>query len=297
MIGDLALIALAAAAATWALVLGARHLGLVDDGAEAPERKSQRRAVPLVGGLGLFAALLVARLHTAPELGALAGALALGVLDDRLPRGLRPGAKLAGQLVVGLGCAAAVSAGGVPWSEALALGLLAVAAMNLINTFDHADGAATGVVLVGTWPLPWLSAALLGWLPFNLVLRRRDAAGGSTPWAYLGDGGSHLLGVLVALEPRLWGVLALPALDLARLSILRWRSGSRPWIGDRRHLGHRFQAAGVGPLGTAAWLALLAAPAALGVACADLHPAALGSGLAATGLGFALALRGTPDAR
>ena len=54
-----------------------------------------------------------------------------------------------------------------------------------------------------------------------------------------------LLGALVLLVPAAWPALALPLFDLLRLSALRLARGSRPWIGDRRHLAHRLEAAGL----------------------------------------------------
>jgi hypothetical protein len=75
------------------------------------------------------------------------------------------------------------------------------------------------------------------------------------PRAYLGDAGSHVIGILWAADPRAWPLLVLPLLDLARLAFLRRSLGQPPWRGDRRHLAHRLAARGLGPV--AVVLALL----------------------------------------
>jgi UDP-N-acetylmuramyl pentapeptide phosphotransferase/UDP-N-acetylglucosamine-1-phosphate transferase len=222
-------------------------------GAEAL-RKPRLSAVPSVGGAALLAALA---LGGEPQpFAALAAAFALGTLDDR--RGLPAGAKLAGQVVVGLLLAlglGAFDAGALPvlgWVAA------AVVAQNALNTWDHADGTATGLALLALWPWAGMRAALLGFLPTNLLLRRAGRAGERVPLAYLGDAGSHLLAVLIAARPAAWPLLVLPLLDLARVCVLRVRSGRPVWEGDRRHLAHRFEAAGWTPA-AAAFAALLPA--------------------------------------
>ena len=155
--------------------------------------------------------------------------------------------------------------------------LLALVAMNAVNTWDNADGAAGGLTLVAL-PAGPLGAAAAGFLPWNLWRR------GGAPIAYLGDAGSHLVGVAIAARPEAIGVLLLPLLDLARLSVVRVAAGSRPWIGDRRHLAHRFEAAGVPGVGVAALLAGLAgAPVWLGW-----------PGAALTAVGFVVCVALTP---
>lgn len=294
----------------------ARRVGFGDDPRSAPERKLQSEAVPAVGGVALALALgavVCARLWTAdpslPEitdcdisarlqfhegllLAALAAAFGIGFLDDLLPRGLSPLAKLSGQIVAGIlvslgfGFARSLPSltsliervGELDWLDWLAIpcgiapmAFLTVLAQNLVNTWDNADGAATSIGalgLTGALVSLWYSAdtlqapalaALLVFLPFNLLLRRRGA-----PVAYLGDSGSHLLGVLlVAAGPVAWLALWLPLVDLLRLSWVRLEAGSYPWVGDRRHLGHRLQAR-LGPVAVAAALTLMALPAVVG---------------------------------
>lgn len=300
----------------------AERFALVDDGADARERKLQRRAVPLVGGLAIACVVLLvwARMPEVPPWGstgprfllpaelelvragygalALLGALLLGLVDDLATRGLRPGLKLAGQCAVAVLCARHALESNVDgaWGAAALAFALALLAMNAFNTFDNADGAATSLGALGLCAVaPALAAPLLGFLPFNLWVRRKAPDGSTVPLAYLGDAGSQFLGVLVALVPGAWPALALPLLDLARLAVVRWRRGSRPWIGDRRHLAHRLQARGLGPTAVVLVLLVLAAPSVLLPIPAGGAPLAVAGGLLGTLLLFVLAVRATPD--
>lgn len=262
----------------------ARKRGWLDRPEEAGHRKLQGRPVPPVGGaavlLGLCAAWLALRGtggHWDPFVAAwihpLAGAAALllaflaGAIDDRVPGGLAPARKLALQAAAALPVALSVLLHGSPAAPEASL-LLALAALvggvvaqNAFNTFDNADGATTSLGICAlAFTAPVLAGALLGFLPFNLNARRRGGAQ-AAPTAYLGDSGSHLLGMLVLIVPAAWPAFALPLLDLARVSLRRLAAGSRPWIGDRRHLAHRLAAAGLGRSGVPAVLALVALPA------------------------------------
>lgn len=309
---DACVAALFCSALTWAFAVIAERLKLTDDGTDAPGRKLQSHAVPLVGGSALFCVLLawearggcmyppfalpheLEQVRIGYGLAALIGAFLVGLVDDLATKGLRPALKLAGQLVVAALCARAAWNGDL--AEALLAGFVALAAMNAFNTFDNADGAATSLGALGLGVVsPVLAAPLLGFLPFNIWIRRRTPSGGSTPLAYLGDAGSHLLGVLVALVPGAWPVLALPLLDLARLSVVRLRRGSRPWIGDRRHLAHRLQARGLGPTAVVLVLLVVAAPSVAAGALAGGSLGILAAGLAGTGLLFLATLRRTPE--
>lgn len=262
---------LATAAAAWIatglLAAVALALGWTDRRAgELARRKPRRAPVPLVGGFAVALALALGQPWSAREdlpWLALVAALALGALDDRLPGGLPAAKKLAGQLAVAALLALELGAD----ARALATSLAAVVAMNAVNTWDNADGAAGGLVVAALAPAraAW---AMAGFLPHNLTFVQRagvaageragvtagERAGERVPRAYLGDAGSHLAGVLCALEPRAWPVLAVPLADLARLVRLRLRAGRAPWQGDREHLAHRLLARGHGPRATAAIL-------------------------------------------
>jgi UDP-N-acetylmuramyl pentapeptide phosphotransferase/UDP-N-acetylglucosamine-1-phosphate transferase len=211
--------------------------GLSLSSAEAPARLAAH-------GLGPEGARwLMASLEFPPLLASLSLllALALGCLDDLWREGLGPLAKLGGQAVAALPWTILASETGYLGFEGSAAALLAggaaLAAMNLVNTWDNSDGAALSLGAVAGLAIgsPALLGASLGLLPWNL---RRPARPGPLPQLYLGDGGSHLLGMALAIEPAGLFVLIVPALDLLRLSIERPLRGSRPWIGDRRHLAH-----------------------------------------------------------
>jgi len=264
-------------ALTGLLVWLAPHLGLLDRPESAPERKLQRGPVPRVGGIALalgLGGLWYARAWTPVTPLALGAAFAVGLADDLAPRGLPRGLKFA---LEGLACA--LFAWEAPGSGALAFALAALALASA-NTFDNADGALASLGCAAL--APQLAALLGGFLPWNLLLRR-DA---SRPLAYLGDSGSHLLAFLLLADPRSALILVLPLLDLVRLAWVRWRAGSRPWIGDRRHLAHRLQARGLQPIPVAVLLLAIAAPASL-LPCAW--------GVLSTALLFAAALALTSD--
>lgn len=270
----------------------AQRVGVIDDGSDAPDRKRQRAPVPLIGGFAIAggAALALAldggAWHRAWP--AIVCAFAVGFVDDLTPRGLSAGWKLAGQAVAGI--VLAVLAPGVSPIERAGLVLAAVAAQNALNTFDNADGAAVALsacgLAFGAPPLgPAWAAACAGFLPFNLRPR---------PWsarAYLGDSGSHALGLVLLCTPAGRAALLLPLLDLARVAIVRWRAGQPPWTGDLRHLAHRFQRGGLGPIATVLALVAIALPAIVGGWWGSATAAWCGA--VATALLFAVAVAGT----
>ncbi len=286
------------ALATPLLARAARRLALLDRAA-GPEaaRKLQAAGVPPVGGLALVLALvgaggpaperLVGALaaplaaHASAAACTLAGAFLAGFLDDiGLVR--RPRAKLVLQVLaaapLAVGLATGAEAGALTYGLAVLLAL--VAAQNLANTFDHADGVLGSVACLGLWiGAPAVAGCVLGFLPWNLNGGRGPRA---VPTAYLGDGGSHLLGTLLVLVTGGWAALFLPAIDLARLVSVRLRAGSRPWIGDRRHLAHGLQRRGWGSGRIVVGLVLATAPACLAVARAGDGPIVIACGFGAS---------------
>jgi len=294
--GQLALAALASALAAAPLVALARRFGPAPASGAPDASGGGASPVPRVGGAlvalvwgacalawGGGGSELLLGLPPRAALAALAAAWLVGTWDDLVAP--RPGPKLAAQL---LACAPLVlgqGPGGEPGVPGAAdvlptlfLVAGALAALNVANTFDNADGALAGVGLLGLAPVaPAAAGALLGFLPWNLT-RRRGA-----PRAWLGDAGSHLVGMALFLHPSAWPALFVPALDLARLCVVRGREGSRPWVGDRRHLAHRLERRGVGPVGVAALLAGASVPAVAGV---HLGGGAGWTGLAASALAF-----------
>jgi len=280
--GLLALAATLALAALWRR----RGWGDAARGAERA-RKLQAGAVPAVGGLAIAITWCLQAGFgplTSPEaapflVAALFVAFGSGALDDALPGGLRPRPKLGFQLLAGAclgarhlfpeGLGGAPELGASAWQGAASTLLLAPVFANAINTFDNADGAVGAVAGAGLLRAgsPW-APALLGFLVPNLFLRR-GASGGPSPMrdadpvAYLGDGGSQLVALVLLADDASWGALVLPLADLLRVALLRLRRGARPWVGDRRHLAHRLQRRGLGPLAVASCLLGIAAPSLL----------------------------------
>ncbi|MFN0007766.1 MAG: MraY family glycosyltransferase [Planctomycetota bacterium] len=292
----------ASAGATAALARIAEHRGFSDDPAFAPERKLQPHGIPPVGGAAILVGLVAASAATgalAPAAmvwSALVLALAVGFVDDRTPGGLQPAALLAGQSIV----AAALVMGGWRLFDdgsplVLAASFMAViAAMNAVNTFDNADGAASSLGILGlATGSPSAAASLLGFLPFNLWLRRDRA-----PLAYLGNSGSHLLGVLLVADPIARAALVLPLLDLARLVVVRRRAGAPPWKGDRRHLAHRLQNAGLSPTIVVVLMLAIAVPSVLGGRASAAEGGSLlplATGIALSSLAFTITIFATRE--
>jgi len=259
-------------AVSYLLILLAKKLGWVDrPSAEDSQRKLQVAPVPVVGGAAILVGLLVLEADGRTSLSTaffannglglkfeeamiwppLLAAFLLGLVDDLRRGGLAPGLKIAGQIGVGLVFAGAVFS--MELVPTLACLVLVPLSLNAWNTFDNADGAATGVGGLALLSVGSPAAApLLGFLGWNLRPR-----GGAT--AYLGDSGSHLLGCLVLMHPGAWPLMLLPVMDLARVACLRIMGGRAPWEGDRSHLAHRMQRRGLGPVSVAICLYLLAA--------------------------------------
>ncbi len=256
-LGDVLVAGGVSAFATFVLAKSAQRIGLVDDARDAPDRKLHARAVPLVGGLSIAAALaaLVAWRGTAVVggevvpgmafdpahvLSALALALLVGLADDVAPRGLSVPWKLAGQTAAATVLALGLQVSGFPatWSGTVLCVAAGIAAQNAANTFDNADGALCAVAGAGLACASPLSGAVLAFLPFNLA----GSGARRIPRAWLGDGGSHLLGLLLLTTPVAWAALVLPAVDLARVACVRALHGQPVWRGDRRHLAHLLEA-------------------------------------------------------
>ncbi len=234
-------------------------------------------------------------------LGALAVVHVMGLFDDR--KALGPWSKLAVQ--VGVGMAIATSGGSrvldfdvpdplvaeqwwmayLPIVSIVVTVLWIVAVTNAFNFLDNMDGLSAGVAAViagvflaatlqnGQWFVAALSAvllgALLGFLWFNLPPAR----------LYLGDGGSLVVGLLLAVisvrttyvapergssDVGGWhGVLtplvifAVPLYDLVSVSLIRLRQGRSPLSGDRNHFSHRLVKLGL-PRPSAVFVVVLA---------------------------------------
>ncbi len=286
--GLLALSVLVSGAAIPIVRQAADRMGLMD---RPSGRKVHCSPVPIVGGVGVFLALVCGAVVVAvanPDrvfpasrpIIALAGAalflFLLGLWDDR--RDLSARRKFAGQIGA---CSIAVLGGVVltrvsfPGGPTIELGWLGypltlfwlLGAINAMNLIDGLDGLAAGIVAQAAAALSALSIAqgfvflavpsmlvlgsTLGFLPYNL-----------SRWkTYLGDGGSTLLGFLLAGTVVLaanWGMgagpviicvafLTIPILDVVTTIARRLRTGRPVLEADSWHLHHRLLRLGISP--------------------------------------------------
>jgi UDP-GlcNAc:undecaprenyl-phosphate GlcNAc-1-phosphate transferase len=185
--------------------------------------------------------------------------------------------KFGGQLLVALVVAAAgirvtLFVPSLLFSYAItALWILTV--VNAFNFMDNMNGLCAGLGAIGAGWFGLIAAlsgqylvasmaflvmgALLGFLPFNFP----------RAVAFLGDGGSHLTGYLLAVlsilphfytlkHPRPLAVLtpllvlAVPLGDLVWVVLLRWKIGRPFYVGDTNHLSHRLVRRGFTPART-----------------------------------------------
>ncbi len=247
----------------------ARATGCVD---HPDPRKAHANATPLLGGVAIAAALVLAPVLAgalgrsavaAPSWGLVAGAsiaLALGLVDDRRPLG--PRSKLVGQLAAGA-CLVWWGTQVPAFRQNALLGITAllgvVALLNAINFLDNMDGILGALIPVTAGGFAAL--ALVHGAPVQLALAWGliGACAGflvyNAPPAkiFLGDAGSHLLGLVLA-------ALALQSLEIAFtwqhvaavLTILAYPifdsifvvwdriSGHRPfYVGSTDHTTHR----------------------------------------------------------
>ncbi|MBI5686070.1 MAG: undecaprenyl/decaprenyl-phosphate alpha-N-acetylglucosaminyl 1-phosphate transferase [Verrucomicrobia bacterium] len=276
--------AVAALALTPLARIVSRRFGFLDD---PGHRKIHAEPMPLLGGVAVFAAVVVGVLaagpavvvedgrHLAGILGGAALALALGLVDDR--RDLKAGPKLAGQFLIAL----VAVAGGlrvtlfipVPAIQWLLTVLWLVTVMNALNFMDNMDGLCPGVGAICALIFGGIAMAHDQLLAATLAAATAGGLLGFLPWnfprakIFLGDGGSHLTGFLLgalALLPSYYQhrdpsptllpvlipliVLALPLFDLVAVMWQRWRRGAPVYIGDTSHISHRFVRLGLSPV-------------------------------------------------
>jgi len=190
--------------------------------------------------------------------------LAVGTLDDLHP--LSPAAKFAAQSAVAI---TAVMLGamhaftGVSWIDAILSWFWIVTVVNAFNLTDVCDGLVGGLGAITflaiallfdahAFPAFVAAGACAGFLAVNLP----DAS------MYLGDGGSHFLGALVAImllvAPESPGaerpvpmilIAGIPLFELSFLVFVRRRKGLKWWRGSPDHLALRLQRAGLSKLG------------------------------------------------
>ena len=254
------------AAATPVMIRVARRAGIID---HPGGYKRHARPTPYLGGLAILVAVLVASVASAGTSSPIpiiaCGAVAiclLGTVDDL--RAISPVPRLAVQAAVGVAVWTA-NAGwntGLPgWAELALTVFWIVLAVNAFNLIDNLDGAASsaaagsalGIVAIALIldAQAWVAlvalalfGACLAFLAFNLARPAR---------IFLGDGGSTLLGYLVAVSAMgaLWDesapapaaimllLLGIPLLDTALVMVSRWRRRVPLLTGGRDHLTHR----------------------------------------------------------
>jgi UDP-GlcNAc:undecaprenyl-phosphate GlcNAc-1-phosphate transferase len=212
--------------------------------------KPQSAPVPYLGGVAVFLAALVGAVpgHRS-VIAPLAGAVVLGVLDDRLD--LPAPVRLVGQAAIGVAVAVVVptKVGGI--GGAVLVTVVAVVLMNGANFLDGLDALAAGVVAVSCVAFALVlrgggrdlavavAAALVGFLLYNRPPAR----------VYLGDAGAYLLGAAMALLlAGAWApgtrspvsvaslvIVAVPVAEVAFAVVRRFRARQAITSGDRRH--------------------------------------------------------------
>ena len=258
-----------------------RRVGAVD---QPRERGLSEHPTPLLGGLALLAAVLVASLifldpgvaEDEKIRGILAGAIIVtlvGALDDRFD--LPAAVKFIGQIVAAtVPVVAGVEVANItlPFIGAVDLGsagapltvLGIVSVINVVNFSDGVDGLAAGVCAIsavafsiiafdlGRGSAAVLAAIIAGAAAGFLVFNFHPAK------VFMGDAGSNLLGLLlacVAVEGAVKTqvvlalvfpllVLAVPFLDTTFVVLKRLKYGRPVYVADQSHFHHRMNRIG-----------------------------------------------------
>jgi undecaprenyl-phosphate alpha-N-acetylglucosaminyl 1-phosphatetransferase len=248
-------------------------------------RKRHEHPTPMVGGLAMFIAVLAAlfigdALHgnVTTLLECAAVLVMLGVLDDK--HGLSVSLRMMIQVflvtVVIVGAGGTITHLGALFGRDIPLGMFAipfsviafVGGINAINMIDGTDGVAGKMALITTLgvatifylagavellPLTWaMLGALVGFLLFNSRLFVKRA------WVFMGDSGSMWLGLVlgwfmaqvteggVSAEPALvlW-LFGIPLIDTLVVMARRMKRKQSPFAGDRTHIHHVLEHAGL----------------------------------------------------
>ena len=266
------------------------------------QHKLHKKATPLLGGAGMFLAWSLTlciglaagrylQMRPLPEglragilsMGGISGELgilvlcaflcvALGTWDDKYA--ISPGIKLAGQILIAV---LAVWLGGVRLSLFIGHNLISGAItvfwfifiFNAINFFDNMDGLACGTAAIafffftvaamvnGQYFVSCLGACCVGCTVGFWFFNHSPAS------IFMGDGGSHFLGFLLAvisakvtyynaassaselivLAPLF--ILAVPIFDTFAVVAIRLKNGKKIYVGDHNHISHRFHHMGM----------------------------------------------------
>jgi len=246
----------------------ALRFGIVD--APDGKLKEQQRPIPYLGGLAIYAAVLVALAVTfefdREVLGILlAGAIVIvvGLLDDL--RAMRPAVKLAGQClaaIVLLKSGIMIELVYLPLWMALPLSFLWILVItNAFNIIDVMDGLAAGVAAIAALAL--FVVALMNGRPMiaTMALALAGALAGflfynfEPATIYMGDTGSLFVGLLLGslamigsytrvnqigfLAPLI--ILGVPIFDLLFVMHVRRMRGQPVFLGSKDHFALRLR--------------------------------------------------------
>lgn len=238
------------AAMTWAARGVGRRVGALDSPG-SPGHEKELRAVPNTGGVAIFwsvALPMAAGLGAAWWLDVGAWSGVWGAVAEHLP-GVREKTPLA---LLFLGCLLVLHVVGVVDDRrALPAGLKAAV---MVAAALHGQWFVAGMLAL-------LAGALAGFLVFNFPWRKPATI-------FMGDGGSLVLGFTLAfltVRTTYYGVtpggelvagawygvfmplvvLAVPVYDLVSVTVVRLRTGRKPWVASPHHLSHRLVAYGL----------------------------------------------------
>ncbi|MBN2471065.1 MAG: undecaprenyl/decaprenyl-phosphate alpha-N-acetylglucosaminyl 1-phosphate transferase [Anaerolineae bacterium] len=251
------------------------RFGVVD---QPSGRKVHTTATPLMGGLAIYAGMVLALFLFSPRtylvetlaIGAGASWMALiGLIDDR--QGMSFRAKLLAQLVAALVVAWAgiqIKLVYVPAIDLLLTVFWIVALTNAVNFLDNMDGLAAGLTGIaaafffilaageGQGLVSSLAAAIAGAALGFLIFNFNPAS------IFMGDMGSQVLGFILAVlaiklrfatAPGIstWSVpllvLGLPIFDISLVVFTRLREGRSPAEAGKDHTSHRLNQMGLSP--------------------------------------------------
>ncbi len=264
-----------------------RKLAIKVGAVDAPnlERKSQKEAVPYLGGVAIaigvvgasYGSLLAVdfsmetfRLASFVLVPAMAISL-MGLIDDL--KGLQPWPRLLAQTATGFVVAIILTATdtlGIAFNNTIlnyAISVLwIVGVCNSINFFDNLDGGAAGTVAVITIFLFFIAYDRQQILVSALAIVTAGATAGFLIWnrapakIYMGDAGALFLGIIVSvltirLSPGVvpqikslsipLALLAVPILDTTVAVSSRIYRGISPFQGGTDHLSHRLMRKGL----------------------------------------------------
>ena len=275
-LGDAVLAGASACGMTFLLTPLVRAIAVRSGWVSRPiEDRWGKRVIARLGGVAMFVGFLAAVLLWVPLQPILVGLLIgtslvfiVGLIDD--VRRMPPYTKLIAQLLVG--CVVVLAGVRIElihwrWLSIPLSVLWLVLVMNAFNLLDNMDGLAAGVgaiaaifcglhaMLTQQWVVVTLALILagvcLGFLRYNFPPAK----------TYMGDSGSHFLGLSLAAltllgtwrhSTQLVSVLAVPVLALAVpifdtcfVTVERLLHRQHPFIGGRDHVSHRLAILGL----------------------------------------------------